>query len=199
MAMIEILSFPVVILVFLTSTILLISWDWRVSLFSLAVQYLGVFILVSISWPVETAAVKLVAGIMSSAVLGLALYNLPKEMTQQNRLVASEFIFRVIAAILAGMFAITSGSKLVEWFGEISIEQAYGALILITLGLIQLGFTTRPLTVVIGLMTLLSGFGILHAAVESSILITGLLAVITLGLSIVGAYMLTAPTLEETS
>lgn len=136
---------------------------------------------------------------MSSAVLGLALYNLPKEMTQQNRLVASEFIFRVIAAILAGMFAITSGSKLVEWFGEISIEQASGALILITLGLIQLGFTTRPLTVVIGLLTLLSGFGILHAAVESSILITGLLAVITLGLSIVGAYMLTAPTLEETS
>jgi len=197
--MIEILSVPVVILVFLTSTILLISWERRVSLFSLAVQYFGVFILVSISWPVETAAVKLVAGIMSSAVLGLALYNLPKEMTKQNRLVASEFIFRVIVAILAGLFAITSGSKLVEWFGEISIEQAYGALILITLGLIQLGLTTRPLRVVIGLLTLLSGFGILHAAVEYSILITGLLAVITLGLSIVGAYMLTAPTLEETS
>ena len=197
--MIEILSFPVVILVFLTSTILLISWERRVSLFSLAVQYFGVFILVSISWPVETAAVKLVAGIISSAVLGLALYNLPKEMTKQNRLVASEFIFRVIVAILAGLFAITSGSKLVEWFGEISIEQAYGALILITLGLIQLGLTTRPLRVVIGLLTLLSGFGILHAAVEYSILITGLLAVITLGLSIVGAYMLTAPTLEETS
>ena len=83
--MIEILSFPVVILVFLTSTILLISWERRVSLFSLAVQYFGVFILVSISWPVETAAVKLVAGIMSSAVLGLALYNLPKDMTQQNQ------------------------------------------------------------------------------------------------------------------
>ena len=197
--MIEILSVPVVILVFLTSTILLISWERRVSLFSLAVQYFGVFILVSISWPVETAAVKLVAGIMSSAVLGLALYNLPKEMTKQNRLVASEFIFRVIVAILAGLFAITSGSKLVEWFGEISIEQAYGALILITLGLIQLGLTTRPLRVVIGLLTLLSGFGILHAAVEYSILITGLLAVITLGLSIVGAYMLTAPTMEEIS
>ena len=197
--MIEILSFPVVILVFLTSTILLISWERRVSLFSLAVQYFGVCILVSISWPVETAAVKLVAGIMSSAVLGLALYNLPKEMTKQNRLVASEFIFRVIVAILAGLFAITSGSKLVEWFGEISIEQAYGALILITLGLIQLGLTTRPLRVVIGLLTLLSGFGILHAAVENSILIIGFLAVITLGLSIVGAYMLTAPTMEETS
>jgi hypothetical protein len=94
---------------------------------------------------------------------------------------------------------ITGGSKLVEWFTEISIEQAYGGLILITLGLVQLGLTMQPLRVVIGLLTLLSGFGILYAAVESSVLITGLLAVITLGLSIVGAYMLTAPTLEESS
>jgi hypothetical protein len=34
---------------------------------------------------------------------------------------------------------------------------------------------------------------------ESSILITGLLAIVTLGLAIVGAYMLAAPTLEEAS
>lgn len=197
--MIEFLSFPVVILGFIAGAVLLVSWDWRISVGSLAVQYCCVFVLVSISWPIESAAVKLVAGLMASAVLGLALFNLPDNLIQERRLVRSEIIFRMIAAILAGLFAITGGSKLVEWFAEISIDQAYGALILITLGLIQLGLTMRPLRVVIGLLTVLSGFGIIHAAVENSILITGLLAVITLGLSIVGAYLLTAPTLEEAS
>lgn len=197
--MIEFLSFPVVILAFVTCVVILVSWDWRISVGSLAVQYCCVFILVAISWPVESAAVKLVAGLMASAVLGLALFNLPKDMTIQSRFATPEIVFRVIAAILAGLFVITGGSKLVEWFTEISIEQAYGGLILITLGLVQLGLTMQPLRVVIGLLTLLSGFGILYAAVESSVLITGLLAVITLGLSIVGAYMLTAPTLEESS
>jgi hypothetical protein len=197
--MIELLRFPVVILAFITGVVLLVSWDWRISIGSLAVQYCCVFVLVAISWPVETAAVKLVAGLMACAVLGLALFNLPKEMTMQNRLPIPEILFRVIAGILAGLFAITSGSKLVEWFSEVSIEQAFGALILITLGLIQLGLTQRPLRVVIGLLTVLSGFGIIQAGVESSILITGLLAVITLSLSVVGAYMLTVATLEEAS
>ena len=197
--MIEILALPVVILAFITAAVLLVSWNWRVSIGSLAVQYGCVFFLVFISWPLETAAVKLIAGLMSCAVLWLALVNLPVELTTQNRLATPEIVFRVIAAILAGLFAVTGGSKLVEWFGEVSIEQAYGALILVTLGLIQLGLTMHPLRVVIGLLTVLSGFGILHAAIESSILITGLLAVINLGLSVVGAYMLTAPTLEETN
>lgn len=195
----EILILPAVILTFITGAVLLVSWDWRVHLGALAVQYVCVFMLVAISWPFETAAVKLVAGIIACAVLGLALFNLPKELTFQKRFVLPDIIFRLIAAVLAGLFAITGGSKLVQWFSDISIEQAYAALILMTLGLIQLGLTTQPLKVVIGLLTFLSGFGIIYAAIESSILITGLLAVITLGLSIVGAYLLTSPTLEETS
>ena len=195
--MIELISIPVVILTFLTGTILLVSWEWRFSVVSLALQYCCVFIMVAFSWPIETAAVKLVAGLIACVVLGLALFNLPKDYTHQNRLATSEIIFRVIAAILAGLFALTGATKLVELFAEISIEQAYGALILVTLGLLQLGLTEQPLRVVVGLLTVLSGFGVIQAAVESSILITGLLAVITLSLSIVGAYLLTSPTLEE--
>jgi hypothetical protein len=197
--MLELLSLPVVVIIFITSSVLLISWDWRVSVTSLAVQYTGVFILVSLSWPMEIAAVKLVAGIISSVVLALALRNLPQEYTLQDRYSVSEIIFRMIVAVLAGLFVITGGPKLIEWFGEISIDQAYGTLILVSLGLIQLGLTKRSLNVVIGLLTVLSGFGILYAAIENSILMMGFLAVITLGMAVVGAYLLTAPILEETS
>ncbi|HUV27382.1 MAG TPA: hypothetical protein VMW34_08445 [Anaerolineales bacterium] len=195
----DFLALPVVILASITAAVLLVSWDWRISMVSLTVQYACVFVLVSFSWPLETAAVKLVAGWMACAVLGLALKNLPKEITRQKPIALSDIIFRLIAAILAGLFAYTGGSKVVEWFPVISIEQAYGALILITLGLIHLGLTMQSLRVVMGLLTVLSGFGIIYAAVESSILVTGLLTIITLGLSIVGAYLLTAPTLEEAS
>jgi hypothetical protein len=43
---------------------------------------------------------------------------------------------------------------------------------------------------VIGLLTVLAGFEILYAAVESSILVTALLAVVNLGLALAGAFFL---------
>lgn len=193
---IEFLAFPAVILGFITAAVLLVSWDWRVSLISLAVQYGCVFVFVSISWPVETAVVKLIAGGMACLVLGLAVRNLHRTKQPHIQRVVPEIVFRSIAALLAGLFAFTGGGNIVEWFPMISIEQAYGASILITLGLLHLGLTMQPFRVVLGLLTVFSGFGVFYAAVESSILITGLLAIITLGLAIVGAYLITAPTME---
>ena len=193
------LVLPSVILVFITATVLLISWDWRISIFSLGIQYLCVFVLISLSWPMETAAVKVVAGWMAGAVLGLALLNLPQENISGKPVLISDIVFRLLAAIMAGLFAFTGGARLVVWLPEIDVQAAYAIMILVSLGLLQLGLTTHPFRVVLGLLTILSGFEILYAGVESSILITGLLAIVTLGLAIVGAYMLTAPTLEEAS
>ena len=47
------------------------------------------------------------------------------------------------------------------------------------------------------LLTILAGFEILYAAVEGSILVAALLAVINLGLGLVGAYLLNASAVEE--
>jgi hypothetical protein len=60
------------------------------------------------------------------------------------------------------------------------------------MGLLHLGITGRILRVTIGLMTVLSGFEIIYAAVEGSVLVAALLAVINLGLALVGAYLLIA-------
>jgi hypothetical protein len=49
----------------------------------------------------------------------------------------------------------------------------------------------------LGLLTVLSGFELVYAALETSILIAGLQAVITLGLALVGAYLLAVPLMEE--
>jgi hypothetical protein len=60
-----------------------------------------------------------------------------------------------------------------------------------------LSLTSDPLRVIIGLLTSLSGFEIIYAAVETSTLVTGLLAGVNLGLALVGAYLLIAPTMEN--
>jgi len=195
----DFLALPAVILTFLTASILLISSDWRISIFSLSLQYACVFVLVSLTWPLEIAAVKVVAGWIAGVVLSLALINLPGGISDERPLIVSDLIFRILAAILAGLFAFTGGAKLISWLPEITLLQAYGGMILIALGLLHLGLTSQPFRVVLGLLTVLSGFEILYAAVESSILITGLLAAVTLGLAMLGAYLITAPTLEETS
>lgn len=193
----DFLALPAVVVMFITATTLLISWDWRISIISLAVQYISVFVLISISWPLEISAVKVVAGWMAGAVLALAIVNLHAGNSSDRPLILSELIFRILAAILAGLFAMTGGLKIIGWLPEITLIQTYGGMILIALGMLHLGLTHQPFKVILGLLTVISGFEILYAAVESSILITGLLAVLTLGLSVVGAYLITAPTLEE--
>lgn len=192
-------SLPAVFLIFITASFLLISWDWRLSISFISIQYVGVFFLVAVSWPIEIAVVKVISGWMAGAVLGLAMTNVPQDEWKESPLIASNVIFRILAASMAGLFAITAGASMVRLFPEVSTSQAYAGIIMIALGLLHLGLTTKPFRVILGLLTVLGGFEILYAAVESSILIAGLLATVTLGLAAVGAYLLTAPTLEETS
>lgn len=191
-------SLPAVFLIFITASFLLISWDWRLSITFISIQYVGVFFLVAVSWPIEIAVVKVISGWMAGAVLGLAMTNVPQDEWKESPLIASNVIFRILAASMAGLFAITAGASIVRLFPEVSTSQAYAGIIMIALGLLHLGLTTKPFRVILGLLTVLGGFEILYAAVESSILIAGLLATVTLGLAAVGAYLLTAPTLEET-
>lgn len=201
------LSLPAVFLVTFTSIILLISWDWRLSISVLALQYIGVFVLVALTWPVQMAVTKLVAGWMAGAVLGMALVTAPqigdeveigsRKGYSYSTIELSGRLFRLLAALMVGLAMLSVVSNVVEWLPGVVKEQALGALILMGVGFIQLGMTAKPLHVVIGLLTVLSGFEILYAALEISALVTGLLAGVNLGLALVGAYLLVAPSIED--
>jgi hypothetical protein len=65
------------------------------------------------------------------------------------------------------------------------------------MGLLQLGMTTQTIKVIIGLLTVLAGFEVFYATIESSVLVAGLLAMITIGLAAAGAYLITLPTMDE--
>jgi hypothetical protein len=88
---------------------------------------------------------------------------------------------------------------LAGWSRLFGIDQAWSGLFLIGVGLLQVGLTANLFRSTLGLLTLLSGFEILYAAIETSILVAGLLAILSLGVSLAGAYLLQSQTMEPRS
>ena len=178
-----------VLALLLTSAVNLVTLDWRWSTAWLGVQYLAVFVLVSVAWPLDLAVIKLVAGWMAASILGVAHSPLVDDQLPALSWPSGR-LFRVLAASLVILTVLSLAPATVAWIPAVSLNQVWGAFLLIGMGLLQMGFSARPFRVMVGILTLLSGFEIMYAAVEPSALVAGLLAVITLGIALVGAYLL---------
>ena len=210
---IDILAVPGVFLVLTTSLGLFMVQGsvWSVAL--LAIQYVGVFVLVSLQWPFPMALSTLVAGWIAAFILGYAIYSLLRDDVAPGKIPGGERrtagisfaygstvsarIFRLLAGILIGLGALSATPIVVEWVPGIALGPAIGALVLIGLGLLQLGLTSHPIRVIIGLLTIISGFEIIYAVVELSALVAGLLAGVTMGLALLGVYLIFQSSLEE--
>lgn len=186
-----------VALVSLTSIYILISKDWRYCIAAFGAQYIGVFVLVYASWPVEMAAAKMVAGWMAGAILGIAMSSVPDTWQETDKTIHFGPFFRILAALIIALTITSLVLHSESWLSMISIPIRWGSFILIGIGLLQLSLTSNPFRVVIGLLTSLSGFEIIYAAIENSTLVTGLLAGVSLGLALVGAYLLVGPSMES--
>ena len=185
-------------LLFLTGTGILLADNWRWKTGLLGLQYIGVFGLVSVSWPVDIAVVKLVGGWMAAAVLFRTSANVSEEISGgETSLWVTGVSFRVFSALLIGVSVYSLVPSALRWFLGATALQVLGGLVLLGLGLLQLGLTQEGIRIVIGLLTVLSGFEILYATLEASVLMTGLLAILTISISFVGAYLLLASGLEE--
>lgn len=174
----------------ITTLFLLLSQNWQLNILALALQFLAVFALTTLVWPFGLAAVKLVAGWMAGAVLGASQPD-PALVEDPQAVGSATFIFRLLVAVLVWVLVLTS-TPVISEIVPLPFPLITGAMLLIGMGLIHLGMTTRPLRVLLGLLTTLSGFELLYAAVENSVLVAGLLAVVTLGIALVGAYLLDA-------
>jgi hypothetical protein len=187
-----------VVLMVITSAGLLLARDWRWSIILLAAQYMGMFILTLQHWPIGMASVKVVAGWMSAAILGMTRSGLPGEALAEDSIWPRGLLFRLFAAatVVLIVAVVTPGVDTI--MADAGFPVTNGGLLLIGMGLLHLGITARVMHVAIGLMTVLSGFEILYSTVEGSVLVAALLAVINLGLALVGAYLLIASSPQET-
>jgi len=187
-----------VVLLFMCGAGILIVPSRRLMTGLLALQYIGVFLLVSISWPLEIAVVKLVAGWMASAVLFLTYQNLPGSIIVDRIDVnLPGTFFMGFAALLIGISGFSLGPTALRWFLGATLQQVLGGVWLLGLGLLQLLLIRDSLSIIIGLLTVISGFEILYATLEASVLMTGLLAILNIGFAFLGSYLLMASNLEE--
>ena len=189
----EIISWVAVVLALTASTAIMVSRDWRISLGALALQYLAAFWLVTRHLPFAMGSVKLIAGWMVVAILGMTRINLANlEQEESEAFYPRGAAFRVILMGVVAFAAAGAAPAIEAAIPGLGLPVIAGGLILIGAGMAHLGVTSDLLRVTLGLLTVISGFEILYAAVESAILVTGLLAAVNLGLSVLGAYLLTA-------
>jgi hypothetical protein len=184
-------------LLLLTSLGLLLSRDWRWSLGLLAVQYFAVFWLILAHWPLTMSAAKLVTGWMAAAVLGMTQIGIKDDPAAESSWPEGR-LFRLFAAGLVLITIAQSVQNINSWLPDAGLPVVLSALLLIGMGLLHLGISVQPLRVILGLLTTLAGFEILYAVVENSILVAGLLSVVTLGLALVASYLLTITAQEPT-
>ena len=196
----EIISWVAVAIILVVTTTILISRDWRVSLGALAIQYLAAFWLVSRHLPFAMGSVKLITGWMVVAILGMTRLNLSNtEQGEQDAFFPRGASFRVILMFIVALVAAGSAPRIEAAIPGLGLPVIAGGLLLIGAGVAHLGVTSDLLRVILGLLTMLSGFEILYAAVESAILVTGLLAAINLSLGVLGSYLLTAGSVPLTA
>lgn len=192
-------------LIFLTLTVVFLfasaftafaANKWQIKLLALAATYFFVFVLVAQSWPLSIAAVKWVSGLMASAILAFTqMASTGSDNFQSKK--SQGTTFKILALLLMSIIVLAIAPQLNEWIVSIDIFQSIGALFLIAIGLMGISLNSRILPVIIGLLSIFAGFEIIYSTVELSSLLAALLAVINLGIAMVGAYLMTLPTLEK--
>ena len=192
--LIDIISWVAVGLILATSTtLLIINRDWRISLGALALQYLAAFWLVTRHLPFVMGSAKLITGWMVIAALGMTRLGLSTadDDTEKFSLLQGGW-YRLILMSIVVLVTFGVTTRIETIIPGLGLPVIAGGLLLIGAGLIHLGVTSDILRVFLGLLTVLTGFEVLYAAVESSILVAGFLSVISLGLGLSGSYLLLA-------
>ena len=183
----SILQYLALGLLVITSLVLILSTQWRWTAIALGIQYGMVFLLVAPALPIGLAAVKLLTGLMVVTILSASQPTFEPEGQAYHG--SSVVWFRLLAAGLIWLFVFTMSPALSDWVPA-SYPVLTGGVLLFGMGILQLGMTTRTLRVILGLLTALSGFEIIYASIEPSSLVAALLSATTLGLALVGGYLM---------
>ena len=178
------------ILIVIASMTILIFRDWRINAIALAIQYLAAFALVTRVWPVGMAVIKLIVGWMATAALALTCLRQKRPQSADES--TASLIFRGLTGLLIVLVMFVIAPILQEnVFPYLDLIILQGGLMLIGMGLMQMGTSSDPYLTIISLLSFLSGFEVIHAGLELSTLLTGLLAIVNLGLSLIGVYFVT--------
>jgi hypothetical protein len=134
---------------------------------------------------------------MAIATLGVTHLSNASDGSESESLWPRRGWFRIFMAGIVALFTLAVAPRIEAVIPGLALQVITGGLLLLGLGFIHLGITSEPFRVVLGLLTLLSGFEIIYAALESSILVAGLIALVNLGLALTGSYLFVAGSSRE--
>jgi hypothetical protein len=182
------LAIVAVIIAVVVNVVLIVINQWRWISIAWAFQVFTIFWLTTLSWPISQSAVKLVGGWIAIAIVSAAR---PELILEKDREAISEgFGFRFLSIGMTWLLAFSITPAL-QNFIPARVEILWGGVILIAGGMLQIGLSRNIVRTILGLLTFIGGFEILYASVESSVLVSGLLAIINISLAWLAIYFLT--------
>lgn len=178
---------PVLLVLLMASSLcILMLQNFRLALAALAAQYLLIFLLITSVLPSSLALVKLLVGWMITALLVSEIRLIEKDW--ENRIALSGNLLRGGVLILLWI-VVYLVLPLIQLWIPVNQTVLLGGLILLSGGLIQVGLSSQVLRVSLGLLTLFSGFEIIYAALEPSVLVSGLLVLVNIGIGLTGLFL----------
>jgi hypothetical protein len=173
------------ILIGLAGFVLVVSDRWQTLVIALGMIYLLAFSILVQYLPFAFSLAKLITGLMALTILGVAKY---KKIIPNVKRTNSAIVFR-IAALSFLYLLISLTAKAASISISIPFEIVLGSLSILVCGILQLGMTQEPFNVMIGILTFFLGFEVIYSVGESSLLVSGLLAVVNLLIAMVGSYI----------
>jgi len=178
---------PVLLVLLMASSLcILMLQNFRLALAALAAQYLLIFLLITSVFPSSLALVKLLVGWMITALLVSEIRLIEKDW--ENRIALSGNLLRGGVLILLWI-VVYLVLPLIQLWIPVNQTVLLGGMILLSGGLIQVGLSSQVLRVSLGLLTLFSGFEIIYAALEPSVLVSGLLVLVNIGIGLTGLFL----------
>jgi hypothetical protein len=184
------LAIIAVLILIVSTTVLIVLNQWRWLSIAWVFQVFCVFWLTSLSWSIIESAVKLIGGWIAIAIVSSAH---PDSILEKDEVsVIPGFGFRFLSAGMIWLL-VFSIAPVIQNFIPARIEIIWGGTLLFCSGLLQAGLSKNLVRTIIGVITFISGFEVLYASVESSVLVSGLLAFLNIGLAWLLVYFHTNP------
>jgi len=173
--------------------LMLIVSDWRMRIAGLASLHFVGFIVILQIWPVALASVKLISGWMGIALLSTSMLN-SRHQVNDHRF-TSEMIFRSLMTALIWIVVAAIAPSINEWL-PIPYTNLYIGVSLMGSGLIFMSLTEDLFEIILGLLTILTGFDIIYSSLEGSALVTGIYAFIIILICLLSGYF-SPPALDK--
>jgi hypothetical protein len=184
---------PAIVGLFVTALVIFLTSDWRLSLTALLAQYILIGLNLTRFIEPEVALVKILIGVLVVPILYLSARQVQgareAEATDEQgpQLLGLRLGWdagplgmplRVLAVLLVVLV-------LIRLYGTfrlplVSTDVAFGAMWLGSMGMIGLVLGGSPLRVATAMLTILAGFDLVYASLESSLAVVGIFGALTL-------------------